>query len=183
MTFTDLLEQLDTNGKDAKLNIKKVILTDENTLLDELSTQAIVLAVSLSLQSQPLIDAARTFTKDCHDDIKNAAAICANIMAMNNVYYRATHLIESSNLTKQPAGLRMQGLVQHNINKGLFELMSLAVSTINGCGLCLQSHYQQLQAHYRDEQIAQALRISASLAALNQSLYSSGFEIESSYTI
>lgn len=181
MNFLELIDRLDHNSKDTKLNIKKVLLDSENQILEPTAEQAIVLAVSLGLKSEPLIVAAKSYTKDSSDDIKNAAAICANIMAMNNIYYRAIHLIESPNLSQQPAGLRMQGLMQHKIDKALFELMSLAVSAINGCGLCLQSHYKQLQAHYSDEQIVQALRISASLAALNQSLITASALTQPSY--
>lgn len=181
MTFLQLIDQLDHNSKDTKLNIKKVLLETEDQNLDETSRQAIVLAVSLGLKSEPLMAAAKSYAEDSSDDIKNAAAICANIMAMNNIYYRAIHLIESPSLSQQPAGLRMQGLMQHKIDKALFELMSLAVSAINGCGLCLQSHYKQLQAHYSDEQIAQALRISASLAALDQSRITASALTQPSY--
>ena len=91
-------------------------------------------------------------------------------MAMNNTYYRAIHLLAQPQLAQLPAGLRMQGIRQHEIDNNLFELMSLAVSAVNGCGMCLQAHYQQLKTHYNDQQISYAVKISAVLTALKQSL-------------
>ena len=170
MNFDNLTEQLDSNSKDTKINLKRLLLQQEDRPLDATSIQAITLAVSLSLEDKSIISASKDYAQQLDDSMQQAAAICANIMAMNNVFYRSTHLIESPTLSQLPAGLRMQGLMQHGIDKALFELMALAVSAINGCGMCLQSHYKQLQPHYNDEQIAFALKIAAVLAGLKQSL-------------
>ncbi len=168
MTFLDLLHDHPAN-KDLKINLKKLFFNAEDSPLDAITHQAITLAVSYTLQDQAIIDAAQQHTQDLDQTTQNAVKICATTMAMNNVYYRATHLIHSQSLSQQPAGLRMQGMSMHGIATPLFELMSLAVSAINGCGLCLQSHYKQLQAHYTDEQIAESLRIASVLHTLKQS--------------
>ena len=170
MTFHHLLSE-DTYNKDLKINLKKIFSTDEDKPIESAIHKAVTLSVSLALQNKTIIEHAYKYSKDLDENLINAANIAANTMAMNNVYYRATHLINSSTLSQQPAGLRMQGITQHGIDTAVFELMSLAISAINGCGLCLQSHYKQLQSHFNDEQITEALRIASILHALKQSCF------------
>ena len=88
-------------------------------------------------------------------------------MAMNNIYYRAIHLAENKELSAMPANLRMNGLIHHGIDKVDFELFALAVSAINGCGLCVHSHVKQLLAHSVIKiAIQSVLRLAATLNAL-----------------
>ena len=49
-----------------------------------------------------------------------------------------------------PARLRMNVLANPGIDKLDFELLSLAVSAINGCGLCISSHEKKLRAAWRN---------------------------------
>ena len=60
-------------------------------------------------------------------------------MGMNNVYYRFTHLV-GGDYPKMPAKLRMNVMARPGVEKVDFELWSLAVSAINGCGMCMESH-------------------------------------------
>ena len=68
-------------------------------------------------------------------------------MGMNNVYYRFLHLVEDAEYQTLPARLRMNVIGNPGIDKLDFELLSLAVSAINGCGLCVTSHEKKLRAH------------------------------------
>src|SRR5690606_39659889 len=63
-----------------------------------------------------------------------AARAAAAIMGMNNVYYRFTHLVGNPEYAKMPARLRMNVIGNPGVDKIDFELYSLAVSAINGCG-------------------------------------------------
>jgi len=91
-----------------------------------------------------------------------AAKAAAAIMAMNNIYYRATHLIGDEAYATLPARLRMTVIGNPGVDKTDFELWCLAVSAINGCGTCLASHEQVLRkADVPREQIQEALRIAA----------------------
>jgi alkyl hydroperoxide reductase subunit D len=65
-------------------------------------------------------------------------------MAMNNIYYRFTHLVSDKDIAKLPAKLRMNVIGSPGIAKADFELMSLAVSAINGCGMCMDAHVHEL---------------------------------------
>lgn len=170
MNFTALINTLGDQSKDNKLNCKKLILEEPNHNITATMQQSLVLAISYSLQHKGIIEAAKEFAQDLDVQHKNAAKTCANLMAMNNIYYRGMHLIGDKELEQQPAGLRMQGIMQHGIDKGLFELMSLAISALNGCGLCLKSHYFQLKKDYTVEQIAYALKLASVLNALKQNI-------------
>ncbi len=66
-----------------------------------------------------------------------------------------------------PAKLRMNAIATHGIDKDDFELFSLAVSAINGCGMCIDSHERVLQQHgVKAETIQAAARVAAVVNAL-----------------
>lgn len=53
------------------------------------------------------------------------------------------------------------------IEKNDFELFSLAVSAINGCGMCIDSHEKLLKQHgIKPETIQSAVRIAAVMQAM-----------------
>ena len=96
----------------------------------------------------------------------NAARAAAVIMAMNNVYYRAVHIMTSRDYQAMSAKLRMNILANHGVDKIDFELWALAVSAVNGCGMCLDAHESQLIKHdLSKEQIQTALRVAATVNA------------------
>ena len=70
----------------------------------------------------------------------NAAKIAASLMAMNNIYYRFVHLVHAADYKTLPAKLRMTAMAKPGVDKVDFELWSLVVSAINGCGMCLEAH-------------------------------------------
>ena len=83
-------------------------------------------------------------------------------MGMNNIYYRFLHLVEDGEYQTMPARLRMNVIANHGIDKLDFELISLAVSAVNGCGLCVTSHEKKLRSHdVSREAIQSAVRIAA----------------------
>jgi alkyl hydroperoxide reductase subunit D len=59
-----------------------------------------------------------------------------------------------------PARLRMSVIAQPGVDKSDFELWSLAVSAINGCGACIEAHDHALKhAGVSKEAIQQAVHI------------------------
>jgi alkyl hydroperoxide reductase subunit D len=91
----------------------------------------------------------------------SAARSAAAIMAMNNVYYRFTHLV-GGDYPNMPAKLRMNVMARPGVEKADFELWSLAVSAVNGCGMCMESHEKVVrQAGLTQEQVQAAVRIAA----------------------
>jgi alkyl hydroperoxide reductase subunit D len=91
-----------------------------------------------------------------------AARAAAAIMGMNNVYYRFVHLAGNPDYTTLPARLRMNVIGNPGVPKTDFELYSLAVSAINGCGACVASHDKVVrQAGITAEGVQSAVRIAA----------------------
>ncbi|ATU73778.1 alkyl hydroperoxide reductase [Komagataeibacter rhaeticus] len=95
-----------------------------------------------------------------------AARAAAAIMGMNNVYYRFVHLV-GGDYAKLPARLRMNVISNPGVDKVDFELWAMAVSAINGCGLCMESHERQLRAAgLTTEHVQTAVRIAATVNAI-----------------
>lgn len=96
----------------------------------------------------------------------NAAKSAASIMAMNNVYYKFVGMSANSAYKTMPAKLRMNVIANPGVEKGDFELWSLAVSAMNGCKFCVDAHEQQLSQHQIDATAVQtAVRIASVVAA------------------
>lgn len=92
----------------------------------------------------------------------DAAKAAAAIMGMNNVYYRFVHLSSNADYKRMPARLRMNSIGNPGVPKADFEFWSLAVSAINGCGMCVESHEHELrQAGLTAEAIQTAVRFAA----------------------
>ena len=96
-----------------------------------------------------------------------AAKAAATIMAQNNVYYRFAHLATNKEYSTMPAKLRMNVIGNPGVDKKDFELWSLAVSAINGCGMCIDAHEAVLKkAGFGAESIQTAVRIAATVQAV-----------------
>ena len=147
-------------AKDTKLNLGSLTTTSQ---LTEQQLWGAVLASALATRSTVVI---RELADDAADHLSaeafEAAKAAASIMAMNNVYYRATHLIGDDTYATLPAKLRMSVIGRPGVDKTDFELWSLAVSAINGCGRCLESHEKVVrEAGLSRELVQEALRIAA----------------------
>jgi alkyl hydroperoxide reductase subunit D len=95
-----------------------------------------------------------------------AAKAAASIMGMNNVYYRFVHLV-GGDYERLPARLRMNVIGKPGVEKVDFELWSLAVSAVNGCGMCLTSHEKVVrEGGLSQEQVQTAVRIAAVVHAV-----------------
>ena len=101
----------------------------------------------------------------------DAAKAAATVMAMNNIYYRFTHLVHDEELRKLPVKLRMNIIGSPGIPKVDFELYSLAVSAINGCGMCMEAHvHEVVKGGISKLGIQSAIRIAAVINATAQAL-------------
>jgi len=113
-------------------------------------------------------DARGKVSSEIIEDAKAAAAL----MAMNNVYYRFRHFMESKEVYKTlRAGLRMNRIARPLSVKVDFELACLAVSAINGCEMCVRSHEETaIKGGLTEENVNDAVRIAATMAAAAQAL-------------
>lgn len=165
MSLKEFAEILPDYAKDIRLNLGS-ILSDQ--LIGEERKLALLLACAHGSGYRPLVLAAESeVAGKLADEITMAARGAAAVMAMNNVYYRFVHLATNPEYGKLPARLRMNFIGSHGISKELFELMSLAVSAMNGCGMCIDSHERVLLEHgIKPEIIQSAARIGAVMKAL-----------------
>lgn len=162
-------QQLPEFAKDTRLNLGKVLDLEQTDGLTEQQIIGAALAVAYHLGNKPLIMALKALTND--GTVDEAAKLAASLMAMSNVYYRFVHLSEQAELGQVPAGLRMQGMMNPGVDRVTFEVLSLAVSALNGCGACISAHSRQLQEHgFSTLSLARVGRISAVIHATHVSL-------------
>ena len=160
-------------AKDIKLNLSSVLRTDPESSLTENQIYGIALSCAYATKNSDLVEFILEKSEDKIDEKEvNAAKATASIMAMNNIYYRFTHLVSDKEYLKMPAKLRMNIIGNPGIEKVDFELYSLAVSAINGCGLCIDSHVKQLvNSRINKSTIAHTIRISSVINATSQTLF------------
>ena len=165
MSLKTFVEALPDYAKDLRLNASSIL--NDQTLGEERKA-GLLLACAHGSGYKPLVEAAEAeVSGKLSDQVANAARGAAALMAMNNVYYRFVHLTSNPEYGKLPARLRMNFIGSHGIAKEEFELMSLAVSAMNGCGMCIDSHERVLQQHgVKPDVIQSAVRIAAVMKAI-----------------
>lgn len=169
MTIDELKQSLPDFAKDIRLNVGNLFGNVAQSGLTDAQFYGTALAVAYSLRNKAIVDA---LLEHASDEVIAAAQSAATLMAMNNVYYRAIHLAEDKDLASLPANLRMNAMLNPPVAKADFEMYALAVSAVNGCGMCIHSHVRQLQQHgLPSATIQTVLRIAATLTALDQALF------------
>jgi alkyl hydroperoxide reductase subunit D len=140
--------RLPAYARDLRLNLDSVLGDTGGSGLGPKSIAIVALASAIASRHVPLTEAIAAgvegvLTAREADGARAAAAI----MGMNNVYYRFTHLVGDPEYRTLRAGLRMNVMADPGCDKADFELASLAVSAINGCGMCMDSHEKTLRKH------------------------------------
>jgi alkyl hydroperoxide reductase subunit D len=167
MSIDALRERLPAYAKDLSLNLSS--LAGETVLSDTQKWGAFVASACAVGQPETVktISAAAA-AAGLSDEAATAARAAAAIMGMNNIYYRSLHLMKNQEYRTLPAKLRMNVLANPGAPKAEFELWSLAVSAINGCGACMDAHEAELRTHgVTNVQIQAALRIAATVNAVS----------------
>lgn len=160
MSIDQLKSRIPDFAKDVRLNLST--LASDETLPPQ---QKYGLLVACAIASRnPQVRAALEAEAAPHlsPAALAAAKSVASIMAMNNVYYRFSHLVSNTEYRTMPAKLRMNVIGNPGVDKVDFELWSLAVSAINGCGMCMDSHEAVLKkANVPSDVIQTAVRFAA----------------------
>jgi alkyl hydroperoxide reductase subunit D len=165
MSLKAFAEVLPDYAKDLRLNIGSLL--SDQTLGDQ-RKYGLILACAHGTGYKPMVEAAEA---ECAGKLSpeaaNAARAAAAVMAMNNVYYRFVHLVSNPEYGTMPAKLRMNVIGNPGIDKADFELFSLAVSAMNGCGMCIDSHEKVLKSHGVTADVVQAgARVGAIVKAI-----------------
>jgi alkyl hydroperoxide reductase subunit D len=169
MTIETIRESLPDYAKDLKLNLGNVLATPNMTANQLWGT---ALASAIATRNHTLLKAIAAEAKNhLSPEAQRAAKGAAAIMGMNNIYYRFVHLVSDKEYGKIPANLRMTIIGNSGVDKQDFELWALAVSAINGCGMCLDSHEQILVKHGMTRAVIQnAVRIASTIHAVGLTL-------------
>jgi lipoyl-dependent peroxiredoxin subunit D len=169
MTSLDTIrDSLPDYARDLRLNLGSVLTITGAPGLTDRQIWAVAVAAAIAARYVPLARDLETLAA-VHLSAAdlNAARAAAAVMGMNNIYYRFLHLVEDAEYQQMPARLRMNVLANPGIEKADFELLSLAVSAINGCGTCVASHERQLRQHGLSREAVQStVRIAATVHAV-----------------
>ena len=167
-TLELIRESIPDYARDLKLNLGSVLSVTGAPGLNERQIWTVAVASAIASRNLAFTRGIEAAAEEYLDAAHlQAARSAAAIMGMNNIYYRFLHLVEDAEYQAMPARLRMNVIANPGIDKLDFELLSLAVSAINGCGLCISSHEKKLRQHgYTREMIQSAVRIAATVHAV-----------------
>lgn len=167
MSIDALRESLPDYAKDLSLNLSS--LASETVLNDQQKWGCFVAAahaVGVTPVMHSINDAA--VAAGMTPEAMTAAKAASAIMGMNNIYYRSLHLLKNPEYRTLPARLRMNVIANPGVDKSDFELWCTAVSAVNGCGMCLDAHEDELKKRsVPNTQIQAALRIAAVVHAVS----------------
>jgi alkyl hydroperoxide reductase subunit D len=164
MTLEEARNLIPEPARDIKLNLQAVLA---DSSLEPAQRWGVAVASAVASRNATLrraiLDSAR---REVSAAVIDDALAAASLMAMNNVYYRFRHLVGKPGYQDRPARLRMNRMVKPLGSQVDFELYSLAVSAINGCGTCLEAH-ERVVTHggLTEAQVHDAVRIAATVHA------------------
>ena len=169
MSLQDLKDALPAYAKDLKLNLGS--LANEDLLTDQQKWGTYLASALASRNAQVVRALSAEASQHLSDEAVTAAKAAAAIMGMNNIYYRFTHMASEKSYATLPAKLRMQVIANPGVDKVDFELWSLAVSAVNGCGMCIDSHDRVVrEGGLSTQQVQAAVRIASVVHAVAATL-------------
>jgi alkyl hydroperoxide reductase subunit D len=151
-------------ARDIKLNLQSVL--SQSTLTPG-QRWGVAVAAAIASRNGILRRAVmRAARAEAEPHVIDDAIAAASLMGMNNVYYRFRHLVGKPSYGDLPARLRMNRMVKPAGSQVDFELYSLAVSAINGCGTCMEAHEKVVtKGGLSEDQVHDAVRIAATIHA------------------
>jgi lipoyl-dependent peroxiredoxin subunit D len=167
-TLDTLRDALPDYARDLKLNLGTVLTPAGAPGLSEKQIWGVAVASAIASRNAAFTRQMEALAAAYLDaPYLHGARAAAAVMGMNNIYYRFLHLVEDPEYARIPARLRMNVIANPGIDKVDFELLSLAVSAINGCGTCVASHERQVRQHgVTREAVQSAVRIAATVHAV-----------------
>ena len=155
--------------RDLRINLKNA-LGSQN--LNPKESYLLALAIAVNEKNEALKNSFSVLAKENganEAEIAEAHA-CASMLAVNNVFYRFKHFTKEANPAYQtmPAGIKMNIMMSPVLGKELFELISLAVSAVNGCEQCVNSHEESVRKLGSSEaRIFDAIRLASIVRGLS----------------
>ena len=168
----DLLEE----GKsryvaDMKLNFKNSFESDHLSK-KEVTLLGVALAVNAGNKVLKEFFRENAGTQGATEAEIAEAVACASLLSANNVFYRFRHFVGKEKYNEIPARIKMNVMVRPVGGKEFFELMSLAVSAVNGCEMCVKSHENSLiELGSKEERIFEAVRLAAVITSVSKVVF------------
>lgn len=153
--------------KDLKINVGNVLNNTQYLSKKE----ALLLALSVAVNEKFDI-LKHSFTNQAFEAGATAPEIaeivaCTALMNTNNIFYRFRHFMHKESYNNMPAGIKMSIMMNPVLGKEFFELVSLVISSINGCEMCVTSHEQSVLQHGSSEQkVFEAVKLGAVIKGL-----------------
>lgn len=137
--------------KDLKINVGNALNNTQH--LNKKEALFLALAVAINEKFDPL---KKSFTELLKEEGATEAELAeviaaTSLMNTNNVLYRFRHFLNKEEYNNQPAGIKMSIMMNPVTGKEFFELLSLVISAINGCEMCVSSHERSVLQHGSSE--------------------------------
>jgi alkyl hydroperoxide reductase subunit D len=184
-TFQNLLQELSISGyepsanvlalaavesrfiKDLKINVGNVL--NNAQYLSRKESLLLALAVAVNEKFILLQESFSRLAVEAGATAGEVAEIiaCTSLMNTNNIFYRFRHFLQKDFYNNQPAGIKMTIMANPVLGKEFFELVSLMVSSINGCEMCVSSHEKSVLQHGSSEsRVFEAVKLGAIIKGL-----------------
>lgn len=153
--------------KDLKINVGNAL--NNTQYINRKEALLIALAVAVNEKFTLLQDSFTNLAKETGaTDAEIAEVIaCTALMNTNNIFYRFRHFMQKDFYNNQPAGIKMTIMMNPVTGKEFFELLSLVVSSVNGCEMCVSSHEQSVLQHGSSEsRVFEAVKTGAIIKGL-----------------
>ena len=171
-TALTLLEQGQSRYlRDLKLNFSST-LSSEHLSAKEIGLLG--LSIAVNERNDLMINFFKKFASENEANLEELAeaVACASLLASNNVFYRFRHFTQKEKYGQIPARIRMQIMMKPVTGKEFFELMSLAISAVNGCEMCVNSHEDSLlKLGATEERIFDAVRIASLITSTGKVIF------------
>jgi alkyl hydroperoxide reductase subunit D len=184
-TFTNLLTDLKLDDYTPSLNAQSLLNVESKYIKDlKINTgnvlsntqylnrkEALLLALAVAANEKS-VELKQSFISLSTEAGATEAEIaetfaCTSLMNTNNVFYRFRHFMHKESYDTMQAGIKMSIMLNPVLGKEFFELMSLMVSALNGCELCVTSHEQSVLQHGGSEsRIFEAVKLGAVIKGL-----------------
>jgi alkyl hydroperoxide reductase subunit D len=154
--------------RDLKVNVGNVLVTNH---LTEKESALLALSIAANQKNNMLIEGFQKLAaeKEATAEEQNEAISCASLLAGNNVFYRFRHFQQKESYDTLQAKIKMNIMMKPVLGKELFELMSLAISAVNGCEMCVNAHEHSVrELGSTEERVWDAIRLAAVITSLDK---------------
>ena len=168
----DLLEE----GKsryvaDLKINFKNSFESD-HLAKKEVALLGVALAVNATNRVLKQFFRDKAVAEGASEAEVAEAVACASLLSANNVLYRFRHFVNKEKYNETPARIKMNIMARPVGGKEFFELISLAVSAVNGCEMCVKAHENSLiELGSKEERIFEAVRLAAVITSVSKVIF------------